>query len=212
MSVRYKYPRTPHLPWSPGATSDDVALSDVSVFHGLEVVVTEKMDGENTTLYRDHVHARSVDSSHHPSRSWVKALQSAIGSMIPEGYRLCGENLYAEHSIRYEGLPSYFLLFAAFDAQNVALSWDDTTRLADELGLSTVPVLYRGPWDERRLRTITASIDTRAQEGIVVRRADAYAFPDFGRSVAKWVRAGHVTTDGHWLSRPVTPNRMRGAR
>lgn len=36
------------------------------------VVITEKMDGENTTLYRDGLHARSLDSRHHPSRNWVK--------------------------------------------------------------------------------------------------------------------------------------------
>ena len=67
-----KYPRTPHLPWSPGASQDDVFSLDARHFEGQTVIITEKMDGENTTLYRDYLHARSVDGRHHPSRNWVK--------------------------------------------------------------------------------------------------------------------------------------------
>jgi hypothetical protein len=67
--MHVRYPRTPHLPWSPGATPDDVRAGDLSGLLGREVVVTEKPDGENTTLYADGVHARSLDSAHHPSRS-----------------------------------------------------------------------------------------------------------------------------------------------
>lgn len=49
-----KYPRTYHLPWSPGATDDDRVLTDEELeanFSGRMVVATEKMDGENTTMY-----------------------------------------------------------------------------------------------------------------------------------------------------------------
>lgn len=67
-----KYPRTPHLPWSPGASSDDVLLIDSQMFSGKQIVISEKMDGENTTLYTDHLHARSLDSRHHPAKTWVK--------------------------------------------------------------------------------------------------------------------------------------------
>ena len=56
--MRTHYPRTPHLPWSPGATPDDVRAGDPGALRGREVVVTEKLDGENTTLYRDGMHAR----------------------------------------------------------------------------------------------------------------------------------------------------------
>ena len=110
----YKYPRTPHLPWSQGASADDSLLKDSKLFEGQEVVITEKMDGENTTMYPDHIHARSIDSRHHPSRTWVKSLHGSIAHLIPQGWRLCGENLYAQHSIAYEGLKSYFYLFSVF--------------------------------------------------------------------------------------------------
>jgi hypothetical protein len=97
-----KYPRTYHLPWSDGATDDDRVLTDEDLetnFAGRTVVVTEKMDGENTTMYNDCIHARSPDSGPHPSRDWVKNLHAQIQWQIPEGWRISGENLYATHTL-----------------------------------------------------------------------------------------------------------------
>ncbi len=45
-----KYPRTHHLPWSPGLTKDDRQMSVDDPFKGQEVVATIKMDGENTSI------------------------------------------------------------------------------------------------------------------------------------------------------------------
>jgi hypothetical protein len=42
-----KYPRTFHLPWSPGMNRDDRMMGDVAVFEGQEVMICEKLDGEN---------------------------------------------------------------------------------------------------------------------------------------------------------------------
>jgi len=106
-----KYPRTYHLPWSPGLTDDDRMLPSVSVFEGQEIVVTRKMDDENTTMYPDYLHARSLEEEHHESRGWVKRLHAEICWNIPQGWRICGENLFALHSIRYDDLLSYFLVF-----------------------------------------------------------------------------------------------------
>lgn len=55
-------------------------------------------------------------SRYTPSRDWIKALHGQIAHEIPEGWRLCGENLYARHSIAYDALPSYFTLFSIWDA------------------------------------------------------------------------------------------------
>jgi hypothetical protein len=201
-----KYPRSPHLPWSPGGTSDDARLIDTAHFEGREVVITEKMDGENTSMYRDAIHARSIDGRHHPSRDWVKALHGVIRNDLPDGWRFCGENVYAQHSIVYEELASYFYLFSIWDADNTALSWEATLEWADMLNLVTVPELYRGPWDETLTRELAESLDLDRQEGFVVRVANAFAFDDFGTSLAKWVRTGHVQTDQHWMFAEVVPN------
>lgn len=200
----YKYPRTRHLPWSPGATKDDLKSEGINAFVGRRVVVTEKMDGENTSLYRDRTHARSIDSRHHPSRNWVKAMHGRVAPEIPEGWRLCGENLYARHSIAYDSLPSYFMLFSVWNAENRCLGWDATVEWADLLGLQTVPVLYDGMFDADWLRDL--DLDLSRSEGYVVRLADGFHYDAFGTSVAKWVRENHVQTDQHWMSKAVVPN------
>ena len=61
-----KYPRTFHLPGSPGATADDKIQHDLSWLDG-ELVVTEKLDGGNLTFTRDAMYARSVDSGTNPT-------------------------------------------------------------------------------------------------------------------------------------------------
>jgi hypothetical protein len=204
MSHYVKYPRTPHLPWSPGASEDDLLLSDCFMFEGKGVVVTEKLDGENTSMYRDHIHARSLDSRQHPSRAWVKALHGSIAHLIPEGWRLCGENLYARHSIGYDNLKSYFYLFSIWNEHNMCLSWTETKEWTELLGLELPPALYEGMWDAKKVQAI--QLDLKQQEGYVVRTDEGFAYPDFQKHVAKWVRKNHVQTDQHWMHAEVVPN------
>ncbi|MGF9909723.1 RNA ligase family protein [Brevibacillus porteri] len=203
-----KYPRTFHLPWSRSRTDDDKILRTVGHFEGKEVVVTEKLDGENTTLYRNHIHARSLDSKDHASRHWVKMLHGTISFHIPEGWRICGENVFALHSIYYEHLTSYFYVFSIWNENNECLSWDETVEWAELLGLETAPVLYRGIWKEENVKSCYTkqSVFGGEQEGYVVRVTERFPYEDFKQSAAKFVRKNHVQTDQHWLSKPVVPN------
>lgn len=218
MTKYHKYPRTYHLPWSPGGTSDDRILPDTDHFRGLEVVVTEKLDGENTSMYCDHIHARSLDSKHHPSRTMVKTLHGQIAHEIPFGWRLCGENVYALHSIQYRKLAGHFYVFGIYDDKNTCLSWDETVEYATMLNLPVAPVLYRGVWDEEKIKACwtggSAASPGDEQEGYVVRVAAAFPYDAqddglFSKFTAKYVRADHVQTDEHWLSKPVVPNLLR---
>ena len=201
-----KYPRTPHLPWSPGATSDDVHLSSAQQFEGREVVITEKMDGENTSIYADGTHARSLDSRGHSSRAYVKQLAASLAGDIPENFRLNGENIYAVHSIRYLALPDWFLLFGIYRDDGVYIAWDEVVEWTGLLNLKLVPVLYRGIWNEEAVKACYTGISQCGgeQEGYVVRLAEA--FTDFSKSVSKFVRRGHVQTDEHWMSKAVQVN------
>lgn len=201
--MRTHYPRTAHLPWSPGVSSDDVRAGGLSGLTGREVVVTQKLDGENTTLYADGLHARSLESAHHPSRAWVKGLQGRIGAAVPPGWRVCGENLFARHSLAYTELDSWFYAFSVWDGDH-CLDWDRTVRFTRRLGVPVPKVLWRGTFDERALRALR--LDTTRQEGYVVRTVEGFAREEFGRRVAKWVRAGHVRTDTHWMHAPVVAN------
>lgn len=77
------------------------------------------MDGENTTMMKNYIYARSLDSNNHQSRNWVKGLWGEISYKIPENWRICGENMYAKHSIEYNNLESYFLVYSIWDEKIV---------------------------------------------------------------------------------------------
>lgn len=206
---RTKYPRTVHFPWSPGATSDDKTLTSTDQFVGKEVVVTEKMDGENTTIYHGgFTHARSLDSAFHPSREWIRRFAGEIGHLIPEDMRICGENLYAQHSIPYNGLKSYFYGFSIWDEHDIALSWDETIVWFELLGIATVPVLYRGVYDETIIKKLWDESKRDVVEGYVCRLATAISYDDFQNSVAKFVRPSHVQTSEHWMHETVVKNEL----
>ena len=200
-----KYPRTLHFPWSPNLQNDDRLLTSLGGFEGEEVVATLKLDGENTTMYRGYIHARSLDSKHHPSRDWVKALHGRIAHEIPEDFRICGENLFGEHSLHYGSLPDYFAVFNIWERGD-ALDWDATVSYCEMLGLHHVPVLWRGMWDEKTIRDVTMGLDPAKHEGTVVRVTRAIKAGEWKRVVGKCVRSNHVTTDQFWMTRPVVPN------
>lgn len=200
---RNKYPRTYHLPFSKALQSDDKLIDSLNAFHDQEIVVTLKMDGENTTMYHDgYSHARSIDSKTNWTRDVVKKILSVIQHDIPEGYRLCCENLYAKHSIEYpdDYLEGYVYLLSVWDEKNTCLSWDDTMLYAELLDLPTPKVLYRGIYDEKKLKEISEKLDTNIEEGFVVRLTKSIPYDEFSNCFTKYVRAGHVQEDAeHWL-------------
>lgn len=201
-----KYPRTYHLPWSEGLINDDKMISSLDRLQSVEVVVTEKIDGENTTMYNDHIHARSLDSRAHPSRDVVKQIWGKIASDIPDAWRVCGENVYAKHSIFYDNLPSYFLGFNIWNEKNVCLSWDDTMEWFDLLGLCSVPVLYRGRFDRELIHSAWLEGSCKVSEGYVIRATSELSFAEFEYLFAKYVRKNHIQTDEHWMNQQIEKN------
>jgi hypothetical protein len=193
-----RYPRTMHLPWSGGVGKDDRVIDSLDAFKGQRVIVTVKMDGENTTLKGDKFHARSPESKIDETRTWMANFHQQVKYDIPNGWRICGENLFAGppwHVIKYVNLPSYFMGFSVWDDKNTCLSWDQTQEWFGLMGIASVPVIYDGEWDEkavRQLYPILESVPLRyggVHEGYVVRVADAFPFRDFRRCVAKYVHA-----------------------
>jgi hypothetical protein len=223
----FKHPKTPHLPWSESISSDDNWLTNCDHFKDKEVVVTLKCDGECTSMYRDHIHARSVYAGEGVGRSWVKQLHGNIKHDIPEQWRITGENLYAAHSIWYWDLETYFYVFAIFDENNQCLNWDDTKSITTLLGLKTVPEIYRGVYDEKAIRSAWAGLKIfdcfetpedhvftpnpvpTTEEGYVIRTIESFPYHLFHQHYAKMVREGHVKTTSHWSKLPLLPNRIQ---
>ncbi|MCG7574566.1 RNA ligase family protein [Phaeobacter sp. CNT1-3] len=203
-----KYGRSYHLPQSPGATSDDKIMTDTAaLFSAPDVVITEKMDGENTTIYTGGCHPRSLDARYHPSRDWMKAFAAAIAPQLQPEERIVGEYLFARHSIAYENLPSYFMGFA-YIKDGLVQSWDATRERFGSLGITPVPELYRGPLGNRTLADLIKTLDFATQEGFVLRDAATYPEAEQPIRLAKYVRANHVQSETHWMAAPLVKNEL----
>jgi hypothetical protein len=216
--VSAKYPRSFHLPWSPGGTSDDKRLADVASLIGADLVITEKCDGSNLTYTRTNVFSRShAGPPAHPSFDLAKATHARIGHQLSAGLSLFCEYCYAVHSIEYQGLPDYSLVFGARDdVSGTWWDWDMVVAQAKDVGLPTVPLLFRGAVaSERALEALTTELAAAPsafggmREGVVVRLAGEFSDAAFSRSLAKWVRKGHVQTDDHWLHQAIKPQALR---
>jgi len=220
-----KYPRMPHLPWSPGGTNDDKRLKTVEHFLNKELVITEKMDGSNLCMTRKKIFARSHSGPPtHKSFDLAKSVHASMKGKIDPGISVFGEWCYAVHSIEYDNLPNYFLVFGTRWDKDVPLEFDmlqpegpffwdfRLTRLrAHQLGLPTVPVLWTGKVNtEKELESLTMglmqapSVFGNEREGIVVRLERSFSEKDFRKSIAKCVRVDHPKDPNeHWMFKSI---------
>ena len=213
-----KYNRTFHVPWSKGATNDDKIASDLSLLIGQDIVITEKMDGSNTSLETQGCFARTHSGPPtHASFDGLKALHANIKYKIPESIQLFGEWCYALHSIAYNQLPGYFMMFnARYLGENSKwASWEEVVMWAEELEVPTVPVLFQGiVASEKELKTLVETMMTLPshcgglREGVVIRRSAEFSDKDFSKSVMKCVRANHVQTTDHWKDQEIVRNKL----
>ena len=207
---RIKYPRTYHLPYSQSKTDDDKTLPNDDQFKGMEVVVTIKMDGENTTVYPDgYIHTRSIDGSWYTWQNWLKSYVWEFCGALAEDERIIGENLYAKHSIGYKfnDIKDTFQVFGMCfneDGIDYFYDWDYIEMFCEGYGLKHVDVIYRGIYDKDKIMQAFENkkkeLAEQGQdiEGFVVRDANDFPTSEFQKHVAKYVRANHVQTDKHW--------------
>jgi hypothetical protein len=127
---------------------------------------------------------------------------------------MCGENLYAKHSIEYENLNSFFLLFSIWNEKNECLSWDEMCEWASLLELKVVPTLYIGVWDEEKIKGLyRPELEGNKLEGYVVRLFESFKYGDFKKSAAKYIgpEFGVMLSQGasHWRYKAIIPNKLR---
>ncbi|KAG2385921.1 hypothetical protein C9374_003070 [Naegleria lovaniensis] len=213
-----KYPRTPHLPFSPEHSDDDVILSEkhcTQFIAPTEVIITEKMDGGNCQLFQGKIYARTTSKeASHASFGPIKQLYSQFKYLIPDHLILFGENLYGVHSIEYTNLKSFFYLFAILDLnENRWYGWDEMVNFVHENDLMNyiqiVPVLFRGTfnslseikqWMDEQIKNKSSSQagGREGLEGFVLKTTQSFSTKDFERNIAKYVRKGHIQTDENW--------------
>ena len=134
----------------------------------------------------------------------------AIGDQLDYQLILFGEWCAARHSLDYDGLPDWFLLFDVYDHKVQAFwSVERRDKLAACLGISTVPKLYEGKTSLTELMKLLNNSKSRyrngSPEGIIIRKDSAQWC--VGR--AKLVRAEFTQTiEEHWRSRKIEWNRL----
>jgi hypothetical protein len=200
-----KYPRTYHIPTSPGSTSDDRFLDSVNQFLSKKIVITEKLDGSNTALTKDGVYGRShADFTRNAwdQKSWE--LWNITKNDLSEGVYLFGEGMYGIHSLEYTNLDSYLYIFGIRD-NGVWLSWDEVEEYSYILNIPTVPVLFKGVINtELEFNDLISKLVIEEsklgseREGVVIRTYNEFENDEFTSNVGKWVRKGHVQTTSHW--------------
>ncbi len=128
----FKFPRTPHL-WNTGAASrDDLRLDPkyARLYYGKSaqrVSVTEKVDGANLGIslngnYAIQCQHRGTQIVHNSSseysklQTWLERKSKYLSLILePKRHILFGEWCQCKHSIAYDNLCDYFLVFDLYD-------------------------------------------------------------------------------------------------
>lgn len=215
-----KYNRTFHFPFSPGATNDDKIATSMDKLIGVPIVLTEKMDGSNTSIESRGCFARTHASvPTHASFDLLKVLHAKIGFQIPPDMQFFGEWCYAKHSIEYSALPGYFLLFGIreLDAPGAGFwyAWEEVEEYSQYFEMPTVPVLFKGIVNsEKELKELVESFMNQPsacggiREGVVARVQREFKDDEFSTCIMKCVRANHVQTSEHWKDQEIIKNKL----
>ena len=219
-SLLLKYPRTPYWPTSPSVYDCDrdtidasKLFADPAAFVGRPLVITEKIDGGNTCLYRGEVYSRSVSAPSHAKwlgmvRKYHSYKSRVWDYMRKSDLALYGEDIFGVHSITYDSVwgDRTFYAFAALDMRQLMfMSFDELVELCTKFDIGMVPVLWRGLVESvEDLESIIGREMTKPsmlggeREGLVLRYAGGFTVESFADNMAKLVRKNHVQTDDHW--------------
>lgn len=128
-----KFPRTKHIYNLGSASREDLLMTtkEKALFLNTEIVVEEKIDGANMGISIDpdtfeiKIQNRShfISSAYHAQfkklDKWISDHQSELYEIIKPGEEiLFGEWLFYKHSIHYDNLPDYFIVFDIFDKKS----------------------------------------------------------------------------------------------
>jgi ATP-dependent RNA circularization protein (DNA/RNA ligase family) len=222
MSDFFRFPHTPHLAWlGEGTPRDDkvLSLAEADVFLVGEVVVEEKLDGANMGISfcpdgdvrvqnRGQFLQLPMRGQFEKLHGWLRPRVDLLFDALGEDLILFGEWCAARHSIDYERLPDWYVVFDVYDRKKRRF-WSTTRRnvLATQLDFTFVPKLHQGHISLKSLKdfvqTQSSAYRNGSLEGVVVRRESA----DWLESRAKLVRPDFVQSIGeHWSQRRIEWN------
>ena len=107
-------------------------------FAQMDLVLTEKLDGQNNCFTKQGVFARShASATQHPWDKPMRQRWELIKNDLDD-IEIFGENMYGVHSIGYKKLESYFYVFAVRQKERW-LSWEEVKFYASMFDFPCVP-------------------------------------------------------------------------
>lgn len=226
----FRFPTTSHLAWlaQDGMPRDDKVLSpaEAQALLAGDVTVEEKLDGANLGLslspdgaLRAQNRGQYLDQPHAGQfarlPAWLVQHEPGLRAVLRPELMLFGEWCAARHSLGYDALPDWFLLFDVYD-RNSGRFWSTPRRdgLATEAGLVTVPCVMTGHVTLAALKQLVMDTPSRYRaglplEGVVVRRESG----EWCEARAKLVRPDFAQAiDTHWRKRAIEWNRVDWTR
>jgi ATP-dependent RNA circularization protein (DNA/RNA ligase family) len=224
MSAFFRFPHTPHLAWlGAGTPRDDkvLAAAEAAALLAGEVAVEEKLDGANLgvslaedgTLQfqnRGQYLQPPFQGQFQRLGGWIASHERALRSHLPQGLIVFGEWCAARHSVAYDRLPDWWVVFDVYDlSQQRFFCTARRDALVARMGLAVVREVMRG-------RTTLAELTTRLRaepsryhagpvEGFVIRKETS----DWLLARAKLVHPEFVQgIDEHWRRRRMEWNRL----
>ena len=202
------YPRTAHLPPVGVPVRDDLVLSDAEAARLLadEVIVEEKLDGANVTVWLDAVGVPqaatrggpgALDRANQlgPLRGWIAAHGDELRALLAPGDVLYGEWLWWRHAVTYDALPDWHVGIDLADSAGRLAEVDERNRRLAGVSVPAPPTLGRGRFrgrSELEKCLGRSRFGPGPAEGLVVRSLA-------GRRVAKVVREEFVArSDEDW--------------
>lgn len=220
----FRFPHTPHLMWlGKDQPRDDKVLSaaEAAVLLADDVVIEEKIDGANLGLSLDgggQLQAQNRGQYVQPPyvgqfsklTLWRAVHEDALADALKADWIAFGEWCAARHSLRYERLPDWWLLFDVYDRHLQAFqSTTARNAFAKKAGLAIAAEIFRGRTTLRKLEALLMNTPSRYREGpiegLVVRSETTNAL----RARAKLVRPDFAQAiDQHWRSRRLEWNQL----
>ncbi|MDP1655095.1 MAG: RNA ligase family protein [Hylemonella sp.] len=224
MSVFFRFPHTPHIAWlGKDRPRDDKVMSidEANQFLRNIVVLEEKVDGANLGLSigpdgivraqnRGQYLLKPYTGQFSRLNAWLTSHESTLRDELNENLIIFGEWLAAKHSIGYNQLPDFFLVFDVYDRDQKRF-WSTARRnaLSERLGLRTVHCLGIGQFSLTELKQFVkkspSTYNEGTLEGIYLRQEDAnwliarakLVHPNFVQSIIQ-----------HWRSRTLQWNAL----
>ena len=204
-----KYPKTLYYTYSPSVGRDDKHVEGLFKFINHDIVITEKIDGTNTRLYKGNVYDRSKSSE--PAKgAWFSMVKRFHAQKTRNhDFMIYGEDIYGIHSIKYMPVKpqNTFMAFALYNpSTKMFLEWETFEEMMRARDIPTVPILFKGIFESvadlnnfiRDAHQLPSSIGG-IREGIVIRVARSFGLREFEAAVCKSVRREHVQSDAeHW--------------